>query len=136
MVHAAFPRQVGFEHDAASIDADGDAVLDDDFGEADAGHVAGGDHSRQEVQATVGRVPVRRVEHAFGFQRIPGIGGHHDPQPCQPIGDHPFTPEPMSLDVKWRWNTMNNPTTGAASTHAPAITDPNGLATVACRLEM
>ena len=57
VVHAAFPRQVGFEHDAASIDADGDAVFDDDFGEADAGHVAGGDHSRQEVQATVGRVP-------------------------------------------------------------------------------
>ena len=120
----------------APIDAHRHAVVDDDLGEADAGHVAGGNHPRQQVQATVGRVSRSRVEHALGLQRILGIGRHHDAQACQPVGDQPFTPEPMSLDVKWRWNTMNNPMTGAASTHAPAITDPNGLATVACRLEM
>ena len=48
----------------------------------------------------------------------------------------PLTPEPMSLDVKWRWKTTNSAITGAASTHAPARMDPNGLAARDARLEM
>ena len=111
------------------------AALDDHLGEADPRHVSLGHHARQQVDATVGRHPGRWIEHALGLVRIIRVGVHHLAEAGQAVRNHPFTADPRSLDVKWRWNTMNSPMTGAASTHAPAITDPNGLATVAWRLE-
>ena len=135
VVRSALPRQVRREHDATPLHPHRHTVVNHHLGEHHPRDVPCSHHPRQQVEPTVGGVSAGRVEHALGLQRIVGIRRHHDAEACQPIGDQPFTPDPMSLDVKWRWKMMNNPITGAASTHAPAITDPNGLATVACRLD-
>ena len=143
VVGAALPPFVGREHDAPALDADRDAVVDDHLGQADPGHVAGGDQPGQQVQPAVRGVPGRRVEDPFGFPRLSGSGDMTVPMRVNGTGcrrrtvtGQPLTPEPMSLEVKWRWKTTNSPITGAASTHAPARIEPNGLAARDARLEM
>ncbi len=76
-----FPALIGREHHAEPLDADGDAVLDDDLGACDARDVARRDDARVQVQLAI-RPPGRaRVEDALRLQRIGRVGGHDRSEP-------------------------------------------------------
>ena len=74
VVGATFPPFVRREHDTSTIHPGRDAVVDDDLGQADPGHVAGGDQPRQQVEPAVRRVPGGRVEDPLGLPRLAGLG--------------------------------------------------------------
>ena len=99
VVGAALPAFVGCQDDTTAADADGDALVDDDLGQPDPGHVAGGDQPGQQVQATVRSVPCRRVEHAFGFPRLSGVGRHDHADAGQPIRDVDVDGHASTLDA-------------------------------------
>ena len=81
----------------------------------------GSRYSRPSAVAAAGR-----VEHPFDLVRVVGIRRHHHPaagsactERSRCIGQvrQPFTPDPRSVETKWRWKTMNSTTTGTARTH-------------------
>ena len=137
----ALPAAVGLEHDALAFDAHRHAVLDHDPCDADPRDVAGSDQPREQVQLPVGAASGRGIEHPLDFELVALLGRHDDPDSGESVRErvehgHPFTPDPRSLERKYRWNTMNSATAGPASTTAPASTAPNGLDAVAATLLM
>ena len=137
MVVAAFPALVGAQHHALPPYPDRHAVLDDDLREPDAGDVAGGDQPGQQPQPAVPVVAGRRVEHPVGLELQRRVLAHDHTDPFEPVRHrHPLTPDPRSLETKWRWNAMNSATAGAASTAAPARIAPYGLSAAAATVLM
>lgn len=112
VVLAALPALVGGEDDAAALDAAGDAlVVEEDLRQADAGDVALGDQSGQQVQGAVGGTAGGGVENAFRLVRLTGQGDITMPLRTRRygmgfcgagwfMGVQPFTPESMLVWVK------------------------------------
>ena len=137
VVGAPLPALVGSEHDALAAHTDRHAALDDDLREPDPRDVAGCHQPRQQVEPAVGVAPARRVEDAELLEGVRRVRAHDHARAAQGVGDvlsddrllgrHPFTPEPRSEEVKWRWNATKRATAGAASTQAPARMAPYGF---------
>ncbi len=137
VVVPAFPALVRAQHHAFAAHPDRHAVLDDDLREPDAGDVAGGHDPGQQPQPAVPVAAGRRVEHPFGLELQRRVLAHDHPDPLETVGHrHPLTPDPRSLETKWRWNAMNSATAGAASTAAPARIAPYGLSAAAATVLM
>ncbi len=133
------PRSIRLEHDALPLDADRHAARHDDAHESDAGHISRRDQARQQVHLPIRAAAGRWIEDPFQFVEVAVLRRHDHSDSRERVRDgrqpsldrgHPFTPDPRSELLKWRWNRMNSTDGGIASTTAPARIVPRGCSSM------
>ncbi len=83
----ALPGPIRRQHDALPLHADRDPVLDDQLGQADPGHVAGRDQSRQQIRRPVGCPAGAGIEDALDLLRVARLGTHDHADPGEPVAE-------------------------------------------------